>query len=372
MSDDRKESEFDVTPDISGPAAAGSAWVKVGAAALLLVFGATMAYIVVEKNKPQDKSAEPGFVVQNSLPTDYYSVTEPEVFETPKEEATPEPAKKPVAKRKAKTKAKGGEAAQAAVAGQPRIQRVGGAGGDSQVLQFNAARRDAGATSVRVNRSFEYVNTQDSFDEAQDLASFPVNLDRTLTVDRNIPCILIEEIDSTLPGKVRCQVEHNVFAAHGRNILIPAGSKAVGFYKPLEKPGDRRLAVGWERIITPDGINIHTTDNRMADQMGRSGLTGDVDSRFWERYGMTLLITAISATTAIQVAKESNDQATAVAIQGAQQDLASVASAVLQENINLAPKVYIPAGSRIFMTPVVDIWFKKPERKVVRAVASPK
>lgn len=369
MSDDRNKSEFDVTPDISAPVAAGSAWVKGGAVALLLVFGATMGYVVIEKTKSQEKPAEPAFMVQNSLPADYYSVQEPEVFETPKEEPA-EPEKKPAAKRKAKgAGTKASASTPVAVAGQPRIQRVT-AGNDSQVLQFNAARRDAGATSVRVNRSFEYVNTQDSFDEAQDLASFPVNLDRTLTVDRNIPCILIEEIDSTLPGKVRCQVEHNVFAAHGRNILIPAGSKAVGFYKPLEKPGDRRLAVGWERILTPDGINIHTTDNRLGDQMGRSGLTGDVDSRFWERYGMTLLITAISATTAIQVAKESNDQATAVAIQGAQQDLASVASAVLQENINLAPKVYIPAGSRIFMTPVVDIWFKKPERKVVSAVAA--
>jgi len=52
-----------------------------------------------------------------------------------------------------------------------------------------------------------------------------------------MPAILQNEINSELGGKVVAQVEENVFGGHGRNILIPAGGKAIGRYKPLTKVG---------------------------------------------------------------------------------------------------------------------------------------
>jgi type IV secretory pathway VirB10-like protein len=44
----------------------------------------------------------------------------------------------------------------------------------------------------------------------------------------------------------------------------------------------------WSRIITPKGIVI-TINAELSDQMGRSGLAGEIDTKFWDKYGMTLL-----------------------------------------------------------------------------------
>ena len=68
-------------------------------------------------------------------------------------------------------------------------------------------------------------------------ASYPVDMSRVVTVDKYMPAILQNEINSELGGKVVAQVEENVFGGHGRNILIPAGGKAIGRYKPLTKVG---------------------------------------------------------------------------------------------------------------------------------------
>jgi type IV secretory pathway VirB10-like protein len=197
---------------------------------------------------------------------------------------------------------------------------------------------------------------QKRWNEPQDNASFPIPMDRVITVDRYIPAILINAIDSELGGKVVAQVEDNVFGAEGRKILIPAGSKAIGRYKPLKKVGEERLQISWVRIITPDGINIHTADAEMTDQMGRSGITGDVDRRYIERYGMSLLVSIITSAAAYSVPVENAGQAIVIEKFGNEQ--AALSRAILDEQIDIKPKVSVPAGSRILISPSRDVWFK--------------
>ncbi len=366
---------LDIMPDIASPAAPAILIMKLGIAVMVSgLIGVTAYKIYSEKENTPDTAIE-NIDFQGSIPTDYFpgfNKKDDDKFEKPPEEIeeTQKPKVVNVAK-KTKTAKKGKKAAkQTKTLTSKTVNYAGSRANNSpQVMAIQEARRKGWLNRVRVGKSFEYINTQEDFGEGvgKDLATYPVNLERTLTVDRNIPCLIIEEVESTLQGKVRCQVEHHVFAAHGNNILIPAGSKAIGFYEALQKPGDTRINIAWTRLITPEGININTTDNRVADQMGRSGVTGDVDSRFWERYGMTLLMTAISTAATLEV--QSDNQASALAAQGLQQDLATISNTILQENINLAPKVYIPAGSRVMMTPVVDIWFKKPKKNQIQLVA---
>jgi len=245
---------------------------------------------------------------------------------------------------------------------------------EQYIAQLNAERMGSAAVMVNLGseqqaqfKKVDYQNTQPVWDEPQDIASYPVELDRVWTVDKTASCILIEEIISDIEGKVRCQIEENLYGAHGRHVLIPAGSKAVGRYKPLKKVGDERLTIRWQRIITPDGINIHTGDAEMTDGMGRSGATGDVDRRYTERYGMALLFSSLSAIAAYSIPVENANQQ--IIIENYSRDILTLTNTILQEHINIKPRVTIPAGSRISISASRDVWFKEVKEKQLDVVA---
>ncbi|SEP43188.1 TrbI/VirB10 family protein [Nitrosovibrio sp. Nv6] len=241
----------------------------------------------------------------------------------------------------------------------------------SPVDALNQARRGTGAVRVAGDGSGEnedqFLNMEKDWGEKKTVASYPMNLERIIPVTRRIGAVLVEAIHSELDGKVTAQIEENIYAAHGRNILIPAGSQAVGRYRSLQKPGDTRIQVIWSRIITPEGINISMNDAEMTDAMGRSGLTGDVDNRFFERYGMALLVSTIAAAAGYGMPVRSQGQAVIVQSYGG--NLAQVSGQILEKNINIKPVVSIPAGARILISPNKDIWFKPPQEQQVEVVA---
>ncbi len=224
----------------------------------------------------------------------------------------------------------------------------------------------SGGDFTSVQEASEEEKTKADWLEQKDWASYPVKLDRTLTVDRYLPAILINAINSELDGKVVAQIEENVFAAHGRKVLIPAGSKAIGRYNSLTKTGEERLTITWNRIITPEGINIHVQDAEMADAMGRSGIAGDIDKRYFEKYGMSLLVSILTSATSYAIPVENN--AEQIVVQQFGNSQASIAKTILDDHIAIKPRITLPAGSRILISPSRDIWFKPPTDNIIYAV----
>lgn len=240
---------------------------------------------------------------------------------------------------------------------------------------INAQRR--GKVAVRVSAEFaglsagpagvtSWRNSQEVWNEEREQASFPVDLSRILPIDRIFSAILQNEINSELGGKVVAQIESDVYGAHGRNVLIPAGSHAVGRYKPLEKVGSERLEIHWVRIITPDGINIHTANAEMTDSMGRSGITGELDRRYMEKFGTSFLVSTVQVLAAYTV--KANSKAEETAMEQFGNNVGNLARAILQENLDIKPRLTIPSGARILITPSKDIIFPKPVRNTVEVV----
>ena len=243
---------------------------------------------------------------------------------------------------------------------------------DNRHVAINEARR--GATSIRVSADIygqpartETTMSQEVWDEEQTVASYPVNMERVIPLYMNIPALLLNEINSEKAGKVVAQVEQHIYGGQGRKILIPAGSMAVGYYAPLEKVGEERLVITWIRIITPSGINIKTVNAEMADAMGRAGITGDIDNKYWERYGLALLVTTIQMAAAYTFPVKNDGQKILVENYGS--SVGSMGQKVLDENIKIKPTLTIKAGSRILISPLKDIWFPKPVKKTIHAVA---
>ncbi len=235
---------------------------------------------------------------------------------------------------------------------------------------INAARR--GHTTVEItetakpakaidwaikDREWREANSDSKWAQERTEASLPVDMSRVVHAGKFIPALLLNEINSELPGKVVAVIEENVYGSHERKVLIAGGSTAIGRYKPLGKAGDRRLAVIWERLITyPEGMDIPLIDAEMSDAMGRSGITGDIDNRFVEKYGMALFVSTLGAIAQTQIPVD--NRASGLAIESIGNTNANMAKTILDKQLDLKPIVTIPQGSPIMISPQRDIWFK--------------
>ncbi|BCZ17951.1 ComB10 Competence Protein ComB1 [Helicobacter sp. NHP19-003] len=213
--------------------------------------------------------------------------------------------------------------------------------------------------------------------KTHDLATHENRLLRTITADKMIPAFLVTPISSQLAGKVVAQVESDIFANMGQAVLIPKGSKAIGYYSNNNKIGEYRLDIVWSRIITPQGVNITLTNAKGADVKGYSGLVGQMITHNFQRYGMPLLVSTLSnglligLTSALANKTGKNNlfgdfllmQLTRQTGLGLNQIIAQI----LKDKSNLKPIIIVREGSRVFISPNLDIFFPTPQKGEVVA-----
>ena len=193
----------------------------------------------------------------------------------------------------------------------------------------------------------------------QDLSTLPVDRSRTLTTDMRINAVLDDDINSQIPGVAIAIVDKPVFSPNNKYILLPVFTKIVCEYQGIEQHGQTRLPMTCNRAIRPDGVSVTLTDAIVADQMGRTGLTGEVDNRTFETYAGAFIMSGISALA------QSGVNPNAPAWRGNAQttfsnNIGQVTADVIQKNISLKPVIYIKAGTRLQIRPRVDIVFKEP------------
>ena len=228
--------------------------------------------------------------------------------------------------------------------------------------------------------SFEYgVNKFTNLDE-QDKASNEHKLYRTISAMKMIPAVLLTNISSDIGGKCIAQVEEDIYAEMGKAVLIPKGSKVLGNYANNNKIGEFRLNVLWTRILTPQGVNIMLTDAYGADLAGAMGIIGDLDSKYWQRYGIPLalstlsngLILTLNNLTSKYSSQSGTDSTTtaymnAQLMQNFQGDIGNIMAQILNEQVKIQPTIRIEKGSRIFITSNKDIFFPIPKNNEVLA-----
>ena len=128
----------------------------------------------------------------------------------------------------------------------------------------------------------------------------------TMVADRNlllsagtvIPCTLQTAINSTQAGFVSCVINHDVYSENGRIVLLDKGTKVLGQYSGGITQGQARLFVVWTRALTPRGVAIDL-GSPAADSLGRAGLPGGVDTQFWARFGVGLVISVLEDASQI-------------------------------------------------------------------------
>ena len=253
-------------------------------------------------------------------------------------------------------------------------------------ILFARDRQDAGLTidGAASGAGAQHRGRDDDYAEAGLpglVSTFPVDRSRVITADRYIPAVLENSIDSQLPGRAIAVVESNVYGSDGRLVLIPAGSRVVGRYQSMGRAGQARIDIEWSRIIRPDGASINI-DFAAADVMGRAGIPGDLDSRFFEKYGASLLTSVVAAggtwalggtTTTVAgatggVTETMTPRAAAANRLGS--DFDQLAQRMVQDNIDIRPVLIVAQGTRLAIIPSEDIWLRDPNR--LQAATPPK
>ena len=105
-------------------------------------------------------------------------------------------------------------------------------------------------------------------------------------------CILETRIVTDIAGYTSCVLTEPVYSINGRSLLLPKGSKLLGQYQLQSKPIPR-VAVIWDRITTPNGIDV-TMQSPGIDNLGGAGHPGDMDAHWPSRIASAMLISLIS------------------------------------------------------------------------------
>lgn len=166
---------------------------------------------------------------------------------------------------------------------------------------------------------------------------------------KTISAIIETAVSSDLPGKVRAVVNEVIYSENGVTPIITKGSRVIGEYRAGIVRGQGRLFVIWNRIITPEGVDIQI-QSPGTDQLGRSGHDGWIDTHFTERFGASFLLSTIGAA-----ASQSGDSAFE---QQLGDNLNSSAEIALSQSIDIRPTLHKNQGEAIHIFVARDLNFR--------------
>ncbi len=213
-----------------------------------------------------------------------------------------------------------------------------------------------------------------AYQEQSIVSSMPVDNGRIVTTDRYIAAVvetgINTQLDGASGGPVVLQVTRDVFGYHGRNILIPKGSRLVCGFKTLEKVGSSRAPLRCSRMLLGGHrAEIFGMKANAADMQGALGVTGEVDNRFYERYGTAFILAGIStavraATTSTSTNESLASQNSALQTGGEElsERLGEITASTLEQTLNLTPILKVYQGTRVQIRPDTD-WYIAPVDK---------
>lgn len=195
-------------------------------------------------------------------------------------------------------------------------------------------------------------------------ATFLNQSDALLVRGTYLRCALETRIITDVNGFTSCMVTEPVYSVNGRRLLLPKGSKVFGQYGTGAIRGER-VAVIWDRIVTPTGIDV-TMASPGIDNLGSAGHPGDYTAHWGQRIGSALFISLLSDAFKYYGEKEGPTTTTAYPGAGAvvQQPFQSntartverLANQAVQSGGNRPPTVTVNQGAivNIYVSQDVD------------------
>ncbi|MGO1072769.1 TrbI/VirB10 family protein [Lysobacter sp. CA199] len=156
-----------------------------------------------------------------------------------------------------------------------------GVSADQQYMASLIAQQQGGGQAAAAKPDREIASAQPLY-----------NPDTLLLRGTYIRCVMETRIVTDIPGFSSCVVTEPIYSVNGRRLLLPKGSKVSGRYQG--NAGDlKRVAVLWDRITTPTGLDVNMASPGV-DNLGGAGVPGQYDAHWGSRIASALLISLIS------------------------------------------------------------------------------
>jgi type IV secretion system protein VirB10 len=225
-----------------------------------------------------------------------------------------------------------------------------GVQGAPQSAERPLQKTSAGTSSTPVsNESSALASKMNGVTIGRVMASTFEHPSMTVPAGTMIQCGTATELDTTVPGQIKCHVSQDVYSFNHKVRLIDKGATVVGEASGGIKSGQARVFALWTRLVNPDGavINLNSPGT---NALGSAGIPGQVDSHFWERFGPAILISVISdfGNAGVQyAANKASNGGTNLNFDNTSQTSDSLAREALAATINIPPTLYDQQGDHV-------------------------
>ena len=169
--------------------------------------------------------------------------------------------------------------------------------------------------------------------------------------------MLVNQLNGDFPGPVLAAVAVPFYSADRQRIVIPRGARVVGSASATLGRDQERLAVGFHRLIFPDGRWVSLEFHGL-NQIGEGALKDEVNRHYVSMFASVGAVGIISGLTL----RGSNPYAGGAegVRAGAGQGLAQGATSILDRFLNRLPTITIRAGHRLRIWLTSDVLVPRP------------
>ncbi|MFP1733166.1 VirB10/TraB/TrbI family type IV secretion system protein [Lonsdalea quercina] len=181
-----------------------------------------------------------------------------------------------------------------------------------------------------------------------------------LPVDRYIPCSMMRRFVSDVGGRISCLIGEDVYSANHHVKLLPAGSIARGIYRTgALQHGRSRMFVIWTELRTPEpgSLQIPLVDTEATGPLGEAGISGWIDTHFWERFGNALMLSTLQDVAAAASDSAPGKDRNTDYTENTRSAASEMAKTALENSINIPPTMYLNQGDLIGIMTGTDIDF---------------
>ena len=172
-----------------------------------------------------------------------------------------------------------------------------------------------------------------------------------------IEAVLVNQLNGDFPGPVLASVAVPFYSADRQRMVIPRGARVIGSASAVAGQDQARLAVGFHRLIFPDGRWV-SLEFRGLNQIGEGALKDQVNRHYFSMFASVGAVGIMSGLTL----RGSNPYAGGMegVRAGAGQGLAQGATTILDRFLNRLPTITIRAGHRLRIWLTSDVLVPRP------------
>ena len=169
--------------------------------------------------------------------------------------------------------------------------------------------------------------------------------------------VLVNQLNGDFPGPVLAAVAVPFYSADRQRIVIPRGARVIGSASAVAGQDQERLAVGFHRLIFPDGRWV-SLEFAGLNQIGEGALKDQVNRHYVAMFASVGAVGIISGLTLRGSDPYAGGRQGFQA--GAGQGLAQGATSILDRFLNRLPTLTIRAGHRLRIWLTSDVLVPRP------------